>query len=315
MTAPAIHSRATSRPRERGGILIEFAVVSLAFVLLMGATIELGRATFLSQAAQGAARLAARELALVPLPADTTFEQALADATVRERVYDDRWLVIDLDNLDNPDTPGTETTIDALFGTLPAVNRAMRPLMIFDQPQVGGVVRRLMRYPGALLSSADPGVEFTVQVPLVAGRDPDTGTETDVIWARVLEEVRVDRADPLTGSFSMAAANGGLVAVRVNVPFQASMLAGYQQGPGGVFDVNAGQPIEADDTAIVGGSVPLDGAGYVQSAADLVTDIPGPRAYAGPAGLGSFYSFNKVVRPFRKVVSAQALSRREVVLP
>ncbi|MFT7464060.1 MAG: hypothetical protein ACI9EF_002409 [Pseudohongiellaceae bacterium] len=312
MTAPSVQDRSSA---EAGAVLIEFTLVALAFVLLAGATIELGRATFYSQAAQSAARLAARELSLVPLPAGMTFEQSLNDSVVRQRVYDPRWLAIDLDNLDNPDTVTFESTLDELFGTLPSVNRALRPLMINDQPVVGGATRRLLRFPGALLASGDPGVEFTVQVPIVLARDGTTGTETNVAWAHVLEEQRSDRLDPSTGSFSVTSPGGGLVAVRINVPFQANMLAGYQQGAGGVFDVNAGQPIEADDSAVLGGPQPLDGASFLLSANDLVADIPGPRAYAGPAGLGSLYSFGKVVRPFRKVFAAQALSRREIVLP
>jgi len=302
--------RAEDRSHETGAIALEFAFVALAFFVLVFATIELGRATFLAQAAQAVARTAARELALVPLPAGMTFDEALDDPLVRERVYDDRWLVIDLDALDNPQTPAVESTIDELFATLPPVNRGMRTLMIHDRPVIGGVERRLLRAPGTLLVTPGPDARLTVQVPLVLERDGATGIETDVTWARVLEEVRPDRLDPAGGTFAVTAPAGGLVSVRVNVAFQSSSLTAHRESPAGPFEPNANLLITASDAAVLTDpDRPLDGAVPIGELAGQVG------AYAGASGLGRTLAQTQVVRPFRRVLSAQAVFRRELVLP
>lgn len=295
---------------QHGGVLLEFALVALISFVLVAGVIELGRGVFLAQTAQTVARTAARELSLAALPAATDFDAALDAPAVRAAIFDDRWLVIDLELLDNPDTAAVETTLDELFASLPPVNRALRPLMILDRPVIGGATRRLLRVPGTLLASAVPGVEFTVQVPLVLDRDPLTGNETDVVWARVIEEVRADRADPSTGSFSLLAADGGLVSLRVNVALQASSLTAHIPDPAGPFEPNITDLIDADDTNVLADAdVPLDGA---QLIGDLDAQLG---AYGGSAGLGQTLAQGRTVRPFRRVLSAQAVFRRELALP
>lgn len=295
---------------QHGGVLLEFALVALISFVLVAGVIELGRGVFLAQTAQTVARTAARELSLAALPAATDFDAALAAPAVRAAIFDDRWLVIDLEALDNPDTVAVETTLDELFASLPPVNRALRPLMIFDRPVIGGATRRLLRAPGTLLASAAPGVEFTVQVPLVLERDAVTGNETDVVWARVVEEVRADRADPSTGSFSLLAPDGGLVSLRVNVALQASSLTAHIPNPAGPFEPNITDLIDADDSGVFADAdVPLDGA---QLIADLDAQLG---AYGGSSGLGQVFAQGGTVRPFRRVLTAQAVFRRELALP
>ncbi|MCA9421539.1 MAG: pilus assembly protein, partial [Nitrospira sp.] len=58
---------------QRGGILIEFAFLSLVFYVLVALVVDIGRMVFAAQVLQDAARVAARELSLVPLPAAMTF--------------------------------------------------------------------------------------------------------------------------------------------------------------------------------------------------------------------------------------------------
>ncbi|GJM20492.1 MAG: pilus biosynthesis protein TadE [Planctomycetota bacterium] len=298
-------------------MILEFALIALVLFFLVAAVLDLGRGVFLAQTAQTVARTAARELALVPLPASTSFEGALASAEVRERIFDDRWLVIDLDDLDNPETAAVESTLDELFASLPPVNQSLRPLMMVDHPVLDGSARRLLRVPGTLLSSAAPDVEFTVQVPIVLDRDAATGNETDVVWARVIEEVRPDRSDPSTGVFSMVAPgggvlapDGGLVSLRVNVALQAASLTAHVPNAAGPFEPNIVNVIEADDTAVlVDADVPLDGA-------QLLGELSGQQgAYGGASGLGQLLAQSKTVRPFRRVLSAQAVFRRELALP
>lgn len=290
-----------------GGVLVEFALISLLLYLLVGGVLSLGRMVFYAQSAQDVARFAARELALEPLPAAATFEQALADPDVRARIYDPNWLVIDLDVF--PAGPA----LDALFAGLPSVNRAMRPLMIFDRPQIAGVERRLLRFPGALLidNSGTSPSGFTVAIPRVLNRNAD-GVE-QIEWLPVLQEVRPDPNDPATGSFSALApgTEQGLVALRLNVPYQSASLAGHRQSADGPFEPNGNLVIPSlDDAVQVVGPTP---GGLIDTPANAEESSP----YSGPYGLGGLGSAlalpeANTVRPFRRLVSAQALFRREV---
>src|SRR6185436_6355611 len=110
-----VNTRARTRvnvnQRERGAVLVEFALILIAFYLLFAGTFEIGRMVFSAQILQNAARVGARELALIPLPATYTFDKALginpayADLPpedkanvdqVRELVYDPRLLAVNL---------------------------------------------------------------------------------------------------------------------------------------------------------------------------------------------------------------------------
>ena len=278
-------------------MLVEFSLVALVLYLLLAASIEFGRAIFDAQAAADAARVAARELALTPLPAGATFDDALADPTVKARIFDPDLLVVDLDAF----PPGT--ALDQVFAAMPIVNRMLRPLMIEERVTIAGGDRNLLRYPGALLTSATSPTGLTVAIPEVVARAND-GTET-IRWLSVLEEIRPDPADPLSGPFSVLSTgpDQGLVALRVNVPFQAAALSGYMHQGGGTFDPNGTNVIVANDAGVAqvnaapGGLVDADSSSPV---------------YSGPFGLGQQLALGKTVRPFRKLVSAQSIYRREV---
>ncbi len=283
----------------RGALLVEFALVALALYLLFAAILELGRLTLMAGISQDAARVAARELALVPLAPTATFEQALADPLVRATVYSTDGLVIDLDALP-PDEP-----LEEFVATLPPVNRALRPLMIYDRVDVGGVQRNLLRFPGALLTDPASPSGLTVGIPRVVERAAD-GTET-IRWVPVLEEVRVDAEDPASGPFSTAAE--GLVALRLNVPYQAAAFSGYADGQVGAIapaslESNLGSPIVANDAGVV-----VVNPGAAPGAPAGASAFP---TYAGPYGLGVSLALGQELRPFRRLVTAQALFRREV---
>jgi hypothetical protein len=283
---------AGSRRGERGSVLVEFAFIALLMYLIMATVVDFGRLFFTAQVAQDAARTGARELSVIPLPADMTLAQALEDPAVRARVFQPEHLVIDLDNI-----PGGYT-LDAFFGTLPVLNQALRPLMIHEV--VNG--KRLLRYPGALLTAATPS-GYTVGVPLVEGRDAN-GVET-IRWVPVLEEV-VNPDFPTASPFQLNTPVGmpqrALVSVRINVPYQAAMLSGYREAPGGPTEPNVSYRIIADDAAVAQMGPPPGG---FTAGSDV-----GP--YAGEYGLGRLYVASKTVRPFRKLLSAQAIFRREV---
>ncbi len=307
-----------------GSVLVEFAMVSLILYLLLGATLGMGRLLFSAQVVQEAARVAARELALTPLRPDIDFETALASDVVRQRVFDPSFLVIDMDNF--PD----ETEMEAFMATLPPVNQALRPGMILDhgalppsvQPDPEGRggsigiktgpkrIRTLLRYPGALLlnSSLPPGHPssgFSVGIPAVVGRNKD-GVET-IRWIPVMEEIRPDSLDPATGPFSLMSPGPqkGLAAVRINYPFQSGMLSGYQNGRRRVGQPNLDNPILARDSEVTALNAPTGGVFRFASSGEAGT-------YAGPFGLGRQFALNDELRPFRKLLSGQAIFRREV---
>ncbi|NJN65001.1 MAG: hypothetical protein HC882_09090 [Acidobacteria bacterium] len=188
---------------ERGSVLVEFVLVVLVLVFLLAAIVELGRLVFTAQVVQDAARVAARELALVPLPADATFEDALADPLVRTTIFDDGLLVIDLDAF------ASDADYESFLATLPAVNQALRPAMIVDNVTIDGAPRRLLRYPGALVVDAGAAFGLSVTIPRVTARDA-RGVES-LRFIPVMEEVRADASDPASGPFSLASPmRGGL---------------------------------------------------------------------------------------------------------
>ncbi len=287
----ALGNRAPSRA---GGILLEFALIALAAYLLLAGALTLGRALAVSQGAQDTARVAARELALVRLPATLTFEEALAYQDpvtlafpVRERVFDPGLLALDL-GVFNPEVD---------LASLPVVNRAFYGLMVREG--------NLLHVPGALVQDAsfarpfNPN-GFSVVVPVVTGRAPDTGVET-IAWRGVLEEVRPDPGNPATGPFSVTSPDGGVVAVRVNVPAQSASLVQMMPAAG----VNTQlQAVSADDAGVTAPPPPV---GSLSQPAGAL----GP--YGGSYGLGRLEAYGKPVRPFRRLISAQAVFRREVV--
>jgi hypothetical protein len=263
-------------------VLVEFALIALLLILLLAAILDFGRAMYAGQVLQQAADLAARELAHASLPADSTLEAARARGDVRLRIFDDEKLVLD---------PATNV------GDLPAVNQALYSLMIADQVTLDGSQRQVLRYPGAILRK--PNGAFTVGIPVVTARD-DTGTET-IHWAPVLEEIKpADQSSP----FSVLSRQRGLAAVRINYPFQAAALSGFREGPGAALEP-ANVPIQANDAGVHADNSPPGGATPVDPG-----QAGGP--YAGPYGLGRQFALAQTIRPFRKLLSAQAVYRREI---
>jgi hypothetical protein len=274
---------------ERGAVLVEFSLIAMTMALLMVVTVDFGRLMFAAQGLQDAARVAARELALASLPAEADFD------TARDTIFSRDCLVADLDVYPEP-----AAFFEVCNGGAPApvVNRALQALMIVDTSQPG---RRLLRYPGALLADPATPTGFTVGIPLVTARDAE-GVET-IRWVDVVEEIR-PTADPASGSF--AASQGGLVALRLNYPYQAGGLTAFRPNPSGPFEPNVDSPIGADDNAVVQLDAPPQGT--------VIPAGPGasPGAYVGVFGLGRQLAFGREVRPFRRVLSAQAFFRREV---
>ena len=290
--------RTPESQRESGSVMVEFALISLVLYLLLGALHSFGTMIQAGQVAQDVARLTARELALTPLAATATFEEAL-DAT-SSTVFDPNQLVIDLDAL-----AANGVEIDEYFASMPLVNRALRPVFVFDRV----LEKRVLRFPGAVLISPEPtafNAGLTVGVPQVVER-LDGGGER-IRWLPIVEEIRPNADDPLTGSFSAAATGNdrALVALRINIPATATALASYDGPTTWPPEPNAGQAHLAGPVTTVQGSAPPYGTPFAQAVSEGVL--------GGEQGLGQMGALTTIVRPFRRVFIGQALFRREVFL-
>ncbi len=293
MTKPPHPTHARSHTR-RGSVLVEFALIALLGYVLLAAVLSFGRLYFAAQTAQQAVDLAARELARTPLPASLTFEQVRDDPTLdfRDRIYSEDFLVIDVSGW----TGGVSNEslmqfLDKL--NIPIVNKALVPLM-FIEP-IGGVDH--LRYPGALVTSPTAPSGLTVEIPYVSTvGTPGAPTAESIQWVRVIEEVGQDPF-PVTTE--------GLVALRINYPFQSATLTGFRRPAADPTRPNA-SGIEADDAGVTGPGPSTGGT--------LVDPNPGAASpYAGPFGLGKQLAYGREIRPFRRLISAQAFYRREVL--
>ena len=292
----------------RGQSLVEFALVALVMYLLLAAILTFGHALYVAQGLQQAADLAAREIARTPLPADDTFEAALANPLVKGAIYSEDYLVFDLDTLD-----ANQSFFQDIVPEWPLLNQQLATLMILDTSIPG---RRLLRYPGALLGSASPDTEFTVGIPLVVDRDA-AGIES-IRWVPVIEEIESDaNPDP----FRISSNQRGIVALRINFPFQSAAMSSFRPNPDGPFAPTIGSPSAADDDEVA----ELNPENRPGDLLDIpLVDEQGFYAgtYGGQYGLGAQGAFarseeltgGRPVRPFRRVISGQAIYRREVFL-
>jgi hypothetical protein len=317
---------------ERGAALVEFALVSLVLYLMLAGAVEFGRLMFGANVLQDAARVAARELALAPIRANVSFDYALSCSPLdepvnclvdlRRRVFDPACLVVDFSD------PAVAPDPNGYFAAMPVVNQVLRSLMITEPSRPN-----LVRYPGALLSD-DTGLAcsaigpngeasptgLTVGIPLVNAGD---GAGESITWVSVLEEIRPGQDDdcPARGPFSLVylaaqddcggldadpSPTRGVAAVRVNYPYQAAMLSGFRSVPTVTDPIppNLANSILADDGFIQENNAAPGG---------LLDDGGAVGTYAGVYGLGRQLALaGRVVRPFRRLVSAQAIQRREV---
>ena len=332
--------------RRSGQALIEFALVALVLYMLVGAALTFGLWIFAAGQIQQAANVGARELSQTPLPFDSTFETALDNTAVRQRIYDDRWLVIDLNQLEasNPNYNFFEDVVPEM----PLLNQQLASLYIVDRFDHDGDSTtddvRLMRYPGALLTRSDttstpaltdkPWVaqQYVVQIPLViertAGHNGGGGGER-IRWVNVVEEIDTedlpddnqgDNPDP----FSLENSNTdmrGVAAVRIHYPAQSAWLSSYQDR--GVLVPNGADPNVADDSAVVvtNGS---SQAGSLIERPLIGTNSNGDSiytgTYGGKYGLGIHGAMTSPeltgsgsgIRPYRRVLVSHAIFRREL---
>ena len=292
----------TRRGRRHGQSLVEFAVVAIVLYLLLAAILTFGMLLYGAQTIQQAADFAARELARTPLPATIDFEQALQDDRVRQHVYSEDFLAIDLGEMEDDET--IMDYVDRLG--IPPVNRMLLPLMFVDTVDDGAT--KLLRYPGALLEAPSG---YTVRIPIVryaSSQDDAAAPDEEILaWRHVLEVC--------SEAFSVTSAERGLVSLRIHYPYQSAVMTGFRprQDLSDPHPDDPLIPIRADDD--LPAVAPQDGelvAPDVPGASDDWDTPIAPHPYAGEHGLGRQAAWGEEVRPFRRVLSAQALARREV---
>jgi len=230
-------------PGRRGSVLIEFALIALVLYLILAATIEFGRALFGAQILQQAADTAAREIARTPgLPVATaTLQDVLYNnsdntySVARQTIFDEHLLQIKYSDIINP--IGKEPLV-TYFNGKPIVNQLLFPLMIMGTDSQGDAV---LQYPG-ILPAANPvpnGPMFNVAVvSSYAG-----GSEGTITYVPVIQEILPasdpayqDPTNPDNSPFSLTAKNvpvtqRGVVALRINYPFQAATLSATAANP------------------------------------------------------------------------------------
>ena len=94
--------------------------------------------------------------------------------------------------------------------------------------------------------------------------------------------------------------------LRLNYPVEAATMSSFRQSPGGPLEPNLGFPNLADDQQV------QSEAGTFAPAGELIAPDRQFGPYTGQYSLGRQLAFAQEVRPFRRVISAQAIYRREV---
>ena len=337
----------TRHPR-RGQSLVEFAVVALVVYMILAAILTFGHALYVAQGLETAADLGAREIARTPLPPNITLDNPASDPEpgalhvdrVRRRIFDEAYLVVNLTALYGGDP--NANFFDNAVSQMPLLNQQLAALMIVDRPDLdgdGSPDAWLLRYPGALLNRSTPisaptgdtypdwvATNFAVGIPVVTNRDA-TGGET-IRWVPVVEEIDSeaapgDNTSPNPDPFRLVqdspsnVDHRGIVALRINFPFQSASMSSFRRNAGDPFEPTLGSPNVADDSSVVELN-PADRPGDL-TGAPLSDGRIYSGTYGGNYGLGAQGAMGSElltgglpVRPYRRVISAQAIYRREV---
>ncbi|GIW98525.1 MAG: pilus biosynthesis protein TadE [Pirellulaceae bacterium] len=351
---PRMTGRKTAPRSRRGQSLVEFALVALVVYMLLAAILTFGHALYVAQGLQTAVDVGSREISRTPLPANITLDNpaddpepgALHHDDVRSRIFDEAFLVIDLNAFYASD-PNANFFQDAV-PQLPLLNQQLATLMIVDRPDFNGdgtADAWLLRYPGALLTRstaiAPPtgvtypswvATDYAVGIPVVTSRAvPGPGAvggfET-IRWVPVVEEIDSesspgDNTAPNPDPFKLVQDDPanidhrGIVALRINYPFQSASMSSFRASPAGSFEPTLGFPNAADDDEVTELN-PSERPGDL-TGAPLSDGEHYAGTYGGQYGLGAqgamgseYFTGGRPVRPYRRVISAQAIYRREV---
>jgi hypothetical protein len=243
----------------------------------------------------------------------------------RIQIYNPKFLVVH-DSEWDASTPYNGVFMNYV-DTWPLLNRLLAQVMIRDTayPADGDPRTAVTRFPGTVVTYSDPdsisgSTEETVLIPLV-DYDPDSAQETLVRFVAPVEEIRPGVGD---GPFSLTASNlapsfvPGMVALRINYPAQAALLinrTGTFDGGPGIGEIVGVNIVEATPPTLAPGAT--TGNKYT-----LAADSDNLGAHSGTFGLGrgnlairnenGDLLYPNGVRPYRTVMSFQAIYRREV---
>jgi hypothetical protein len=323
-------SRGKGGRSRRGQALVEFAVVCLAVYLLLAAMLTFGLWLYSAQGLEQAVDVAAREISRTPLPAAVISNGSSSGGTmtlayaltgdwtqdpsltpVRQQVFDDNLLVLTIDS-NQSGTGGLTFNGGHLIGDFPIVTQQLMPLMINDQ--VNG--QQLLRYPGAMFQSSQQGYTspsgiqssgYVVRIPVVSAPTASGAGQSIINWLTPLEPILDSNGvDAFAVNATTVSGLSGTVALRINYPYQSASMSSY------VPPANPASPPGPPANPVV--PVLVDNA---SSAAP--PGVGGPVAsdfqygpYAGANGLGEQAAWGTTVRPYRSVISPQAIYRREV---
>lgn len=308
---PSRTNRLTGRhpiKNRTGQALVEMAFLIPMLVIILGATISFGLFFYQANVLQQAVDVAAMEISRMPFAAtgglglgdlDADFSDTnllMNDPLFKTQIYDEQFLII-------PDSvwqaPPYNGSLRDYVDQLPLLNRLLAQVMVRDTTYEGGVTR----FPGAIVENTTTN-EVTVLIPIVGYSA--TGAESIIEWVAPVEEIRPGGGE---GPFSLTAMNvaqsfvPGMVALRINYPAQSTTLLNRVGSQGQVI-------VEANDSSLSDGST---GSNYSLVVANE-TGTADTTIHSGKYGLGrqAALLIEDGVRPYRKVLSVQAIYRREV---
>jgi hypothetical protein len=310
--------------------LVEFAVVCLAVYLLLAAILTFGLWLYSAQGLQQAVDVAAREISRTPLPAAqissgsssgsaiTLYYVLYGDASkdtsllpVRTQVFDDNLLVLTIDSVQS-NSGGLTYNGGHLIGDFPMVTQQLMPLMINDQ--VNG--QQLLRFPGAMFQSSQQGYTspagiqssgYVVRIPVVSAPTASGAGQSIINWLYPLEPILdSNQVDSFAVNAITVSGLSGAVALRINYPYQSASMSGF------VPPANPASPPGPPNNPVVPVLANNTSSSSPPGVGSAVTSDFQNGPYAGANGLGEQAAFATTVRPYRSVISPQAIYRREV---
>lgn len=314
--------RLRGRRSRRGQALVEFAVVALVVYLLLGAMLTFGQWFYSGQTVQQAADASAREISRTPLLATANLMDVLysnnpsdysssgGSSTVRTSLFNPQLLQFDM----TANVPAGQSVLDVVR-TWPIVNQLLYPAMIVqsgEQVYGGSASDLYLCYPGVVPCTDSTNPNRTVYcVARVDSRAAD-GAES-ITWVPVIEEIT-------PGAFSVASPQAGLVSLRINYGYQSASMSAFPPSSTYPPSPNA-PPWVANDNEVA-----VNPSNYSPISAGPPSAVG---TYSGPYGLGTQEAWAgwtqkdsvapvqplqkpSGVRPYRSLISAQAIYRREV---
>ncbi|RCS54465.1 hypothetical protein DTL42_04805 [Bremerella cremea] len=270
------------KTQRKGSSLVEFALVSLVLYLLLGAILTFGHALYVAQQVQMSADFLAREISRRPLSVqDESLRDALADGTINSTIFNEELLIFDLNQLsDRTDAEELQETI----ANWPIVNRMLSVVMINNGTN--------FQIPGAVPRVINGKTRIQIAKTFAAESDQDDD------WVDVVEEVLTSAGDSLYPPDTDA---GGVVALRINYPIHSVFFTAMDPPP---KDAKFADP-NANFMEVAN-----PGEEFTEAAPKKLD--PRTELYGGDKGLGRQYAWGTQVRPYRRIVSGQAIYRREV---